>query len=71
MSYDDVCARSRGKGRAGKGAGKNGPKTEQGRGIEEKELMNGRVANETMKQIETMKGKKGGKKGSKGSKLDW
>ena len=51
MSCDDVCAIAWEGTKAGRGAGKRGPdQTEQEGGIEEKELMNGRVAKETMEE---------------------
>ena len=45
MSYEDVCAIAWKRYKAGKGAGKKGP-SGSGTGIVEKELMNGRVAEE-------------------------
>ena len=64
MLYDDVCKRLE---RAQSRQGNRQERTERDWvcGIVEKELMNGRVAEEMTE------GKKGGKKGSKGGKPDW
>ena len=66
MSYEGVCAIAWKGFKAGKGAGKKGPG--QGRGIVDKELLNGRVAEELTEARK--EARKEARRRSIGSKLD-